>query len=671
MNKTCIKLKKGFTLVEAIAAITLFTVAMGLAMTGMIFMLKNHNQDNTQYILDMDIKQALERLKHDMRLSSLNECFFYQETDGSYQAISFPLGELDENGILKKDIDGQIDWSDQVIYHIKSTTPYQLIKTTFSNRQKLTDEQRRFQLESVVNNGDASLAQNSANATSTVVFENLLNWKLIPTAGRFDAYHPYYIREKASLGYALLDSGEHKITFTAVDPADGGNRYAIGIDQLFASVSSAPKEGEHLNVIANSGPAPYSQYTTYGTYYGKHQLLFPATGEGQSFSVNITNDVWRETNFIESGHQTENTEAEFDLTLKDYVVRLEGQANSWRVENQTDDPGGSDSSGMLKTAVRIFLKGNELADSIGFLEASGRRCKLTFAASSTEDLRVSGVCIGESSSTNTITMDYAAPPEVVTFGGPGTTTISKGTKVTSDWVDLEIDKHKNYLVSYFVDEGFPKKWKISDGASSGTAMVLEGATESMTDDTSWSGGSYSNYIFGLESVFVSYAASGTYTSRIFDTQDEQPKYENLTTIISSPQPANTGVSTLVRTADRHEDIDTSAWTSFNLASYKRYIQFQATLTSDSQGESTPILKDVIINWDGEERLVDIGGFFSKGPELGTFEVMVDDKPLTSALIVELEIYDDTVRGMNDQNRRISSALKMDLTPRNTGKSKSK
>ena len=82
--------------------------------------------------------------------------------------------------------------------------------------------------------------------------------------------------------------------------------------------------------------------------------------------------------------------------------------------------------------------------------------------------------------------------------------------------------------------------------------------------------------------------------------------------------------------------------------------------------NTPKLRDVTLEWTGEERLVNIGGVFTKGEDYGIFTVEVDGNPLRAALIVELEIYKKDVRGMNGVNRTISSALKADMTPRNSG-----
>ena len=81
--------------------------------------------------------------------------------------------------------------------------------------------------------------------------------------------------------------------------------------------------------------------------------------------------------------------------------------------------------------------------------------------------------------------------------------------------------------------------------------------------------------------------------------------------------------------------------------------------------STPRLKDVTINWEGEESLVDVGATITRGPEYGIFELKVDGRTLKTGLNVDLEIFKD-VPGYRG-SRRITSALTSEVVPRNTGR----
>ncbi|WP_372847397.1 PilW family protein, partial [Pontiella sp.] len=62
----------GYTLVEMMASITLLILALGMAMTGYLFALKNVNEGDVQNDLDIDVMLAMEQLKKDLRLSSLD-----------------------------------------------------------------------------------------------------------------------------------------------------------------------------------------------------------------------------------------------------------------------------------------------------------------------------------------------------------------------------------------------------------------------------------------------------------------------------------------------------------------------------------------------------------------------------------------------------------------------
>ena len=88
------------------------------------------------------------------------------------------------------------------------------------------------------------------------------------------------------------------------------------------------------------------------------------------------------------------------------------------------------------------------------------------------------------------------------------------------------------------------------------------------------------------------------------------------------------------------------------------------MESDSEHLKTPLLKDIAINWAGERRMVNIMGKFSKGPDYANFELSVNGKPLQSALLVNLEIFKE-VPAPNHQTRRISSAIRTEITPRNS------
>ncbi len=678
----------GYTLVEMMASITLLILALGMAMTGYLFALKNVNEGDVQNDLDIDVMLAMEQLKKDLRLSSLDNMHYYPDSGGPYQAISFPMADVTDGQILDRDEDGKIIWTKTVIYHIRPGDPDKLVKTTFSPRDdSLTDAERQAQLESVVDNGSAAGTYNAENATSKVLFENLLDWEISPTAGRFDAYSSTITRDQASLGYMLLDPGEHDICFEVVGKNAKSSGYHIGIDQLTISSSASAREAEaQLPVTAETGVSAVDQYVSTGSWKGNHQLYFPATSIGNSFTLTMENDRWEETNFGAEGYQSEDTRVVFDETLTptDFVVELAGMDDTWKASDQTGTlVPSSPTAGLMKNwVVRVMQKGAELTDNGNWFAYNGRQCRLKFQAAQTGNFRVTNVYIGETASTTNASLDFnEATISSVKFDGQVSSPIvGPGETFESDWVDFAIDKEKNYLVSYRIanstDRCHPAIWEDVLGSLASTCMVVTNETTATAKDMTWSDLPASDImemkgIIGLASIEASYPIEGTYVSQIFDTRITSPVYGDISW--NADVPGDSTLAIKVRCGSQPDMLDADDWESLSAftsqcivpGTWKRYIQFQALMESSSDGQSTPKLKDVTIDWEGAMQLVNIGGIFTKGPDYGIFEISVDGDPLRSALVVDLEIYKD-VTLTKGQQRRVTSSLKTEITPRNSG-----
>ena len=665
--------RQGFTLVEAMGALTLTALALALAMGGFMFAFKNTNESDVQSELDIDVQLAMERLKKDLRLSSLNEIFYYPAGAGPYTALSFPMAEDDDgDGLFELDADGKIIWDKTLIYHIWPGSPHELRVTTFTNRDNtLSDVQRQEQLNSVVSTGAGTSTYNGGNATSHTIFANLLEWSLRPIQSIYDSYAPYMQREHVSLGYALLGNGAHTFKFTVSGKNAAAGGYQIGIDQLQVSPSQGEREAEaQLPATAQSGATAVSQYMAGGSWKGNHQLYFPATASDHSFSLTMRNDRWEETNFGAMGNESVDTEVKFDETSspKDFVVQLKGNDITWEAAQQTGSAAGIPPVGppIKGKTITVHINGSGLEDNGSWLAVNGRKCRLTFQAGSLGNLQVENVSIGTSDSTETTSFTFSGTPTSATFGGSATSPdIAPGMTATSDWIDLEINQTNNYLVEFQIRndaaKSFPAAWENVH------TIVADCAVNGVT------AGPYSGYILGLASIEASYPNNGTYTSQIFDTRIESPVYDEIS--INASLPAGTALTTKIRSGNQSDLSDASDWSTLTASSihprllsvpYKRYIQFQAQLTSSSDGLSTPQLKDLTIDWTGETRLVNISGIFTKGPDHGIVEVLVDGAPLQSALGIDLLIYRD-IFSQNKQTKRVTSSLKAELTPRNTGK----
>ncbi|MDF7825193.1 hypothetical protein P4B35_14310 [Pontiellaceae bacterium B12227] len=682
------KYKQGFTITEVVVSSMIFVMAVGVAMSGYIFSLKNTNSANTQSELDSDVQLAIEMLKKDMRLSSMSLVSYYP-AQPPYTAISFPIAyDVDGDGMLERD-EKKIKWNDTVIYHVRKGTPNELVRTVFKSRNNNLDQAERFeQLKKVVESGGDNGAQ------SRVIFENLLNWQLNPRIGQYNGYDDIHtLEEDVFLGYALLDNGDHNITFEAIDAgAEGG--YTIGIDQIMATPSSLPQEGESLSHGSEEGASATRVLDRQAK--GNFLLNFPAQNAGDKFTVTVHNDKWIETNF-EDPEELSHVEVKFDesLTPANLVVQLTGMEAAWNVRNQTGAPTyGTPGIEMKGTVIRQLQKGDSILGG-GFIHEEGLRSRVVFRASDDQAFRIRYVYFGESAGSDSIHMGYKNTPtrlNLVNYSGTETSAFSipAGHSVTSAWTDIEINPTNNYLVTYSVanngSKDSPAAWRDynagTNSASSTTRLTFISETASYTaaqlakETQNWDSLSDTEglntlaplYTIGLEEIQVCYSPTGSFTSQIVDTTLKPPSYERIS--YDADIPTGTALKFKVRTGDNPDMSDSSDWddieySSLFSAGYKRYVQFQATLESDDDMLQTPRLKDVMVDWAGQTRLVNIGGTFSKGPNHGVFEISVDGKKLTSALVVDLEIYKDVLT-MNNKTTRISSSQKVEISPRNTG-----
>ncbi len=661
--------KSGFTLIEASAAVTIIAVALGLAMGGFMFTLKNMNENDVQSELDIDVQLAMERLKKDLRLSSLDQIFYSPAGPGPYTALSFPLARDDDgDGLFELDADGKIIWDQTVVYHIRPTTPNQLVITTFDNRiTTLTDSQRQQQLDSVVATGNGTSTFNGVNASSHVIFENLLDWSILPKQGTFDAYSTITERETTSLGFALLSNGAHTFKFEVAGKNAAATGYEVGIDQLEVSPSQGEREAEaQLPVQSQSGAVAVAQHMGNGSWKGNHQLHFPATAVGQSFTLSMENDRWEETNFGAVGYAAENTAVNFDESLnpKDFVVLLRGSNVTWEAAQQTETPTGTSvtNTTLRGNTVAVHINGEELLTNGNWIVYNGRKCSLTFQAGTTGNLKVDNVYIGKTPSSESTAWAFSGSAVNARFSGSlESPTMAPGTTATTDWIDLDINTTNNYLVIFNIkddaDKCYPLAWE--NNRTSVADCLVEGSP--------------TNYIFGLKSITATYPESGTYTSQIFDTRLNSPTYQDIAW--NAEIPTGTDLKIKLRSGDQPDLSDASDWSAIAgssvnpgsvFAAYKRYIQFQAQLTSSSDGLATPKLKDLTIDWTGEMQLVNVSGTVTKGPEYGVVKVLVDGIPLQSAMEVDLQIYKD-IFSFKKTAKRITSSLLAEIRPRNTGK----
>lgn len=188
---------KGYTLIEVMLSVVILSAVFAMAILGWLYVIRGERMNNVQNELDIDVRGAMERIKAELRLSSLDHICYYPAGIGPYTAMSFPMARDDDgDGLIELDGNGKVIWDKTMVYHVWSSSPNQLRLTVFDPRDNsLTDAQRQEQLNSVVVNGNGNSTYNSANSETIPIFENLFDWSVHAKGASYDAYNPTLDRE--------------------------------------------------------------------------------------------------------------------------------------------------------------------------------------------------------------------------------------------------------------------------------------------------------------------------------------------------------------------------------------------------------------------------------------------------------------------------------------------
>jgi len=684
-------IRSGFTIVEITVATVILVVAVSMGLAGFSYFLRGTGMRQAQNDLDIDVQKAMERLNRDIRLSSLEEMYFYPEGAGPYTGISFPMARDDDgDGAVDLDEDGHIIWDKTLVYHVWDTEPNQLRLTTFDPRDNtLSEAERQEQLDSVVENGNGESTHNSDDASTRVVFENLFEWSITPRGSIYDAYAPTLSRHiNVNLGSCLVDNGNHTFKFSVIGKHDDSSGYRIGLDTLTVSPCYGQREAEaQLPATEQEGATAVGQYMAGGSWSGNYQLYFPATEVGDYVTLTMENDRWEETNYRAVGESCDNVTVVFDQSGSpyDFVACLDGYGWNWLVTEQTGDlTGGVVLDAVRNCAVRVLVRGEEMVGG-NWIHYNGGRCWVNFRAGLywSEKLKILAAYIGECADSETPSMDVVAGTEhKLYFSGSGGVTINGGSSLWCDLLDYAIDKEKSYLVSFLVDQasamGNAWKWsEVTDPTAQSCFIIRGGAsppTEADLLDPEWSARGdvmTTNCIFGVQYLYTTYPTNGTYISQVFDTHLDTPAYSEMDW--NEYVPSGGDLTMKVRTGSSNDLSDAEGWTNITAMGSpgsinpgdSRYVQFRADFTPNANGTATPKLEDVTITWSGEEQFIDVGATITRGPDYGIFELTVDGERLISGVKVDLEIFKDVLGYQG--TRRITSALSSEVTPRNSGR----
>lgn len=681
--------RQGFTLVEMMIAASLLVVTVSLAMAGFGYFLSETKKAGVQNKLDVDVQVAIEQIRYNLRLTSLEKMFFYPPGPGPYSAMAFPLAsDIDGDGAIDVDASGNIVWTRTLVYHAWTGMPTQLRLTTFEPRNNaLNDAQLQAQLNSVVLTGNGSAALGGTNATTKVIFENIFSWAVRPRSATYDGYASAISREEnVNLGSIVLSNGNHNFTFTVIGTNPASSGYRIGIDSMTVSPSYSVREGEAQVATASAqvGASVAAEYMAAGSWSGNYQLAFPAVGVGNTFTLVMDNDRWVETNFRATGEEHANTTVRFNTAISpsDFVLTLDGLDWNWYASDQTGDlsPGNLGADALSGAAVRVLVRGSDM-ESGNWILFSGQRSWVGFRSGSAP-LTILHAFIAETANSTDNTMDAKAGTMTrVRFSGNNGISLGAGNSIWSDQLQFPIDKTKSYLITYLVssDPGQGNGYFWTERVTPGLAstFIIAGTNLPSVDtiqELSWSARGDVTASAGIASIqylYATYPSNGLYNSTIFDTTLAAPGYSAMGW--NPVLPSGTSVRLKVRTGNNADMSDATAWSAMSAMTVagaispgaKRFVQYQAELLPSSDFLRTPLIRDTTITWAGDERVVDVGGTFTKGPNYGIFGVKVDGKDLKQGVVVDLEIFDDV--HTHGGELRLTSSLATEVTPRNTGR----
>ncbi len=460
--------KSGFTLVELIIASAIGVVVIGMGFGALIQGLWIWQQYAIINELTMNLETAMERIRIDLRLSSVGVGLmsFYPSDAPVYSAISFPLSDVDPvTGVLVRDDQGKLVWNRTVIYHVRPGAPARLIRTVFSPRNPdATPNDIYAQLEAVVlsaNTADLVAAALPGESVQTqTIFANLVDLEFHPPYNRFDGYAPQQEKAKTfTWGSIVLEGGMQQLEFEVIGKNPNSSGYEIHIDSFSMSRSASGREGEIFWPINSNPTLPfYSSVTTGGVVHceeagsgwewsGNAQLVFAGTGEQSRIVFNVFNDLWLDTNFnnpggVLSSNCSVKLERAFETTdpfIPQVVVSMD-KGIAWEAFSE---PLNNFGSMMLPEGTAVLVTNILYGTTNHPLEAiarEGKWARLEFRSGEELGLVVSNVVIEAPAvgfSTN------------VTFAdGANWVYIPPGSNTWSDWVpDIVFEPGQNYTVT--------------------------------------------------------------------------------------------------------------------------------------------------------------------------------------------------------------------------------
>ncbi|MGB2879331.1 MAG: type II secretion system protein [Candidatus Omnitrophota bacterium] len=337
-----LKKNKGFTLIELMFVALLSLLVIGAIVSSWVLASGTWSGERERTHLRVDLMKALETIKHDLRLSDLNEVAYYPEGGGPYTAISIPVAETDANGFFTLDAEDNIEWDKTVIYHIYTDAggDNTLRRTVFDPRDNtMTDTERYTQLENVVTTGLGT----GSYTTDTGFLQNLDTFEISSHATVIDFYTDSSTpvkSDKVVFGWASFDDGDHVIRFEITGKNDSSSDYDIGVDSIMIEPAGSSRELEYYNSAGILTVSGGTANRVYDPIWSNDNYLDFDSSSGVGDYIEFTDhyDLWRESSF-------ENVALENTVTTGEEVriaIDIPGEDEEgeivWIAPQQVGDP---------------------------------------------------------------------------------------------------------------------------------------------------------------------------------------------------------------------------------------------------------------------------------------------------------------------------------------------
>lgn len=636
-----------FTLTEVLVASFVFVILLGAVVSSVAYTGRNYAIMRTRSELRIQSFLASERIKKDLHSSASNLILLAPEEGPIFQALSAPV-LLRAGDDLTPPVDeyGNIIWTETVIYHVFDAPDgvRELRRTIFPRDNRMSTQEHYDQLESVMLTGDGSGARNGSAAATKTLLRNVTRFEIRIGRETIDAYAPAPERRWLYLGPRVLGPGDHTFTFTVTGRNALASGEDLGIDAVIGTLSASPQEGEHMlaSAITTGTPAQAADMSGLAGWSNNRELALLGAKVNDSVAFRIYNDTWMNSTFVDNLATSWRTRVTEYRPTGEVVVELAGNANSWLATSQAPLGVNIDKTGHFNSSIRVLLAGHDPILG-GNILLAGRRCRVQFSGpnSTGQYLGVTDAYIMERASGYN---GVAGTVKRLTFGGNPGFTLTGGATIYSDFVDMEIDPDKDYLVSYHVKsdlgQGVMTTWTANPGQE--LSFMVANDAANVAGQADWStlpAGAVTpkEEVCGVAALYVSFPAAGTFTSQPFDTRIASAAFSSITALASDIT-AWTPMRLRVRSGNKPDMSDATPWASAMLVPVTgaeesisslapgRYVQWQAELGTAYPYTLTPRLHAVSIKWPGLTRGVNLSASIGHGPTRGTFQVEVDGIP---------------------------------------------